>query len=146
MDVARRAVRLARAAAGEAGRGNDVAVAFSINGDVDTPDGRETIRLLARAFEQDSPDLILLETLSLVRSSTRPTTQLLDRLGYRSRVVDFGFSSSPICSASAANRSTAWKSGATPTIYDWATPTSWWPICWRSRTRAWSESYDCAFR
>src|SRR5213076_1110537 len=47
------------------------------NGDVDTPDGRETIRLLARAFEEDRPDLILLETLSLVRSSTYATVETL---------------------------------------------------------------------
>ncbi len=77
MDVARRAVRLARAAAQEAGRGDEVAVAFSINGDTDMPDGRETVRLLARAFEQDRPDLILMETLSLVRSSTYATVEAL---------------------------------------------------------------------
>jgi S-methylmethionine-dependent homocysteine/selenocysteine methylase/SAM-dependent methyltransferase len=77
MDVARRAVQLARAAAEEAGREHEVAVAFSINGDVDTPDGRETIRLLSRAFEEDQPDLILLETLSLVGSSTYSTVQSL---------------------------------------------------------------------
>ena len=77
MDVARRGVRLARAAAAEAGREHEVAVAFSINGDVDTPDGRETIRLLARAFEEDPPDLILLETLSLVRGSTYATVEAL---------------------------------------------------------------------
>ena len=77
MDVARRAVRLARAAARDAGREDEVAVAFSINGDVDTPDGRETIRLLARAFEEDRPDLILVETLSLVRSSTYATVEAL---------------------------------------------------------------------
>jgi S-methylmethionine-dependent homocysteine/selenocysteine methylase/SAM-dependent methyltransferase len=77
MDVARDAVGLARTAAVEAGRGEQVTVAFSINGDVDTPDGRETIRLLARAFEQDPPDLILLETLSLVRSSTYATVESL---------------------------------------------------------------------
>jgi S-methylmethionine-dependent homocysteine/selenocysteine methylase/SAM-dependent methyltransferase len=77
MDVARRGVRLARAAAEEAGRVEEVAVAFSINGDVDTPDGRETIRLLARAFEEDRPDMILLETLSLVRSSTYTTVEAL---------------------------------------------------------------------
>jgi S-methylmethionine-dependent homocysteine/selenocysteine methylase/SAM-dependent methyltransferase len=77
MDVARRGVRLARAAAADAGREHDVAVAFSINGDVDTPDGRETIRLLARAFEEDPPDLILLETLSLVRGSTYATVEAL---------------------------------------------------------------------
>ena len=76
MDVAREAVRLARSAAADAGR-EDVAVAFSINGDVDTADGRETIRLLARAFEQDRPDLILLETLSLVRGSTYATVEAL---------------------------------------------------------------------
>jgi S-methylmethionine-dependent homocysteine/selenocysteine methylase/SAM-dependent methyltransferase len=77
MDVARRAVRLARSAAAEAGREREVAVAFSVNGDVDTPDGRETIRLLARAFEEDRPDLILVETLSLVRSSTYATVEAL---------------------------------------------------------------------
>jgi S-methylmethionine-dependent homocysteine/selenocysteine methylase len=77
MDVARRAVSLARTAATDAGRGDEVAVAFSINGDVDTPDGRETIRLLARAFEEDRPDLILVETLSLVRSSTYATVEAL---------------------------------------------------------------------
>jgi S-methylmethionine-dependent homocysteine/selenocysteine methylase/SAM-dependent methyltransferase len=77
MDLARRGVRLAREAAADAGRGDEVAVAFSINGDVDTPDGRETIRLLARAFEHDPPDLILVETLTLVRSSTYATVEAL---------------------------------------------------------------------
>src|ERR1700744_6287254 len=77
MDIARRAVRLARTATTEAGRGDEVAVAFSINGDVDTPDGRETIALLSRAFEEQPPDLILLETLSLVRSSTYATVEAL---------------------------------------------------------------------
>jgi S-methylmethionine-dependent homocysteine/selenocysteine methylase/SAM-dependent methyltransferase len=77
MDVARRAVHLAREAATEGGRADEVAVAFSINGDVDTPDGRETIRLLARAFEHDPPDLLLIETLTLVRSSTYATVEAL---------------------------------------------------------------------
>jgi S-methylmethionine-dependent homocysteine/selenocysteine methylase/SAM-dependent methyltransferase len=77
MDVARRGVRLAREAAQEAGRGDEVVVAFSINGDVDTPDGRETIRLLTRAFEEDRPDLILMETLSLIRGSTYATVEAL---------------------------------------------------------------------
>jgi S-methylmethionine-dependent homocysteine/selenocysteine methylase/SAM-dependent methyltransferase len=77
MDVARHGVQLAREAAAESGRSEEVAVAFSINGDVDTPDGRETIRLLARAFEEDGPDLILLETLSLVRTSTYATVEAL---------------------------------------------------------------------
>ncbi|MBV9839144.1 MAG: homocysteine S-methyltransferase family protein, partial [Solirubrobacterales bacterium] len=81
MDVARAAVRLAREAADAAGRADEVAVAFSINGDVDTPDGRETIRLLARAFETDPPDLILMETLSLVRGSTYATVESLLQTG-----------------------------------------------------------------
>jgi homocysteine S-methyltransferase len=81
MDVARRGVRLAREAATEAGRADEVAVAFSINGDVDTPDGRETVRLLARAFEHDPPDLILVETLTLVRSSTYATIEALLETG-----------------------------------------------------------------
>jgi S-methylmethionine-dependent homocysteine/selenocysteine methylase/SAM-dependent methyltransferase len=81
MDVARRGVRLAREAAAEAGREDEVAVAFSINGDVDTPDGRETIRLLARAFDHDPPDLILVETLTLVRSSTYATVEALLNTG-----------------------------------------------------------------
>ena len=81
MDIVRRAVRLAREAAAEAGREDQVAVAFSLNGDVDTPDGRETIRLLSRAFEEEPPDLILLETLSLVRGSTYATVEALVATG-----------------------------------------------------------------
>jgi homocysteine S-methyltransferase len=77
MDVARRGVRLARAAAAEGGRGEEVAVAFSVNGDLDTPDAQETIRLLARALQDEPPDLILLETLSLVRTSTYATVERL---------------------------------------------------------------------
>ena len=77
MDLARNSIRIARAATAAAGRGDEVAVAFSLNGDVDTPDGQETIRLLARVFESDRPDLILLETLSLVRSSTYQTVESL---------------------------------------------------------------------
>ncbi|MFZ0089971.1 MAG: homocysteine S-methyltransferase family protein [Solirubrobacteraceae bacterium] len=77
MDIARRAVTLARQAAIDAGRGDEVAIAFSLNGDVDSPDGRETIALLSRAFEEAPPDLILLETMSLVRSSTYATVEAL---------------------------------------------------------------------
>jgi S-methylmethionine-dependent homocysteine/selenocysteine methylase/SAM-dependent methyltransferase len=77
MDIARQGVRVARHAANEAGRLAHVSVAFSLNGDVDTPDGQETIRLLLRVFEEDPPDLILLETLSLVRTSTYATVERL---------------------------------------------------------------------
>jgi S-methylmethionine-dependent homocysteine/selenocysteine methylase/SAM-dependent methyltransferase len=75
MDVARRGIRVAREAVEHEGRAGECAVAFSINGDVDTPEGHETVRLLARVFEEDAPDLILLETLSLVRSSTYATVE-----------------------------------------------------------------------
>ena len=81
MDVARRGVRLARAAAAEGGRSDEVAIAFSVNGDIDSFDGHETIRLLARTFEDDPPDLILVETLSLVRSSTYATVESLMETG-----------------------------------------------------------------
>jgi S-methylmethionine-dependent homocysteine/selenocysteine methylase/SAM-dependent methyltransferase len=75
MDVARRGIRVAREAVEQEGRTGECAVAFSINGDVDTPEGHETVRLLSRVFEEDAPDLILLETLSLVRSSTYATVE-----------------------------------------------------------------------
>jgi S-methylmethionine-dependent homocysteine/selenocysteine methylase/SAM-dependent methyltransferase len=78
MDLAREAVRLARAAAEPAENGRP-AVAFSLNGDVDRPEGAETIRLLSRAFADEPPDLILLETLSLVRPSlTEAIARLVD--------------------------------------------------------------------
>lgn|GEM_PF-130371 len=77
MDIARKGVRLARRSVDEAGRTGETAVAFSINGDVDTPEGHETVRLLSRVFEEDPPDLVLLETLSLVRSSTYSTVESL---------------------------------------------------------------------
>jgi homocysteine S-methyltransferase len=77
MDVARQGIRLARRAASDAARENECAIAFSLNGDIDTPDGQETIRLLGRVFEDEPPDLILVETLSLVRSSTYATVEAL---------------------------------------------------------------------
>jgi S-methylmethionine-dependent homocysteine/selenocysteine methylase/SAM-dependent methyltransferase len=81
MDVARQGVRLAQRAAEEGGRADECAIAFSINGDVDSPDGHETIRLLSRVFDEDPPDLILMETLSLVRSSTYATVERLLETG-----------------------------------------------------------------
>ena len=69
MDLARRGLQLARQARDDAGRSGDCAIAFSINGDVDAEDGDSTIRLLSRLFADDTPDLILLETLSVVRAS-----------------------------------------------------------------------------
>lgn len=77
MDLARRGLRLARQAVREGDRDETCAVAFSINGDVDTDEGESTIRLLARLFAHEPPDLILLETLTVVRPSLFPTVQAL---------------------------------------------------------------------
>src|SRR4051795_4516554 len=67
MDIARRGVEVGREAIEQAGRKDEVALAFSINGDIDGPARREFIELLPRAFEDHPPDLILLETITLVR-------------------------------------------------------------------------------
>ncbi len=77
MDLARRGLRLARQAVSDGGRDDSCAVAFSINGDVDTGEGDSTIRLLARLFANEPPDLILLETLTVVRASLFATVQSL---------------------------------------------------------------------
>jgi S-methylmethionine-dependent homocysteine/selenocysteine methylase/SAM-dependent methyltransferase len=68
MDVGRRGLRLARQAVRERGREGETAVAFSLNGDVDSEEGSETVELLGRLFadEPEPPDLVLIETLSLL--------------------------------------------------------------------------------
>jgi len=77
MDLARRGLRLARHAVTEGDRDESCAVAFSINGDVDSDEGQSTIRLLARLFAHEPPDLILLETLTVVRPSLFATVRAL---------------------------------------------------------------------
>jgi S-methylmethionine-dependent homocysteine/selenocysteine methylase/SAM-dependent methyltransferase len=67
MDIARRGVEVGREAIEQAERKDEVALAFSINGDIDGPARREFIELLPRAFEDHPPDLILLETITLIR-------------------------------------------------------------------------------
>lgn len=69
MEAARRGVRVARQAIADEGREGECAVAFSLNGDLDGPDGPETVALLARTLADDPPDLLLLETLSVLRPS-----------------------------------------------------------------------------
>ena len=54
-----------------------MAVAFSLNGDVDANEGQETIRLLSRVFADEPPDMLLVETLSLVRPSLYDTIERL---------------------------------------------------------------------
>src|SRR4051794_40609793 len=81
MDVARRGLGLVHEAIDAEGRADDCAVAFSLNGEVDSPDGQETIRLLARPLEEEPPDLILVETLSLVGPSIYVTVETLLETG-----------------------------------------------------------------
>ena len=63
MQMARRSVRLARQAIAKERREGSVAVAFSINADIDRPEEAETIGLLSRAFAGEPPDLVLVEGL-----------------------------------------------------------------------------------
>jgi S-methylmethionine-dependent homocysteine/selenocysteine methylase/SAM-dependent methyltransferase len=68
MDIARRGIEIGREAIEQAGKSGEVALAFSVNGDVDGPARREFVELLPRAFEDNPPDLILLETITLIRN------------------------------------------------------------------------------
>ena len=82
MDVARTGIRLARRGIADAGREGECAVAFAISEEVNTDDRRETVELLARVFEDEPPDLVLLETLTLVRDpETFETVELLLETG-----------------------------------------------------------------
>jgi S-methylmethionine-dependent homocysteine/selenocysteine methylase/SAM-dependent methyltransferase len=78
MDVARRGVRVGREAIARGGRVGEVALAFSINGDIDTLEKQETLQLLARVLEEEPPDLLLLETMTLIRDElTFATVELM---------------------------------------------------------------------
>lgn len=82
MDVARLGIRLARQAVDESGKTGSCAVAFSVNGDVDSATRRATLELLLRAIEEEPPDLVLMETMSLVREGlTVPAVELVVRTG-----------------------------------------------------------------
>jgi homocysteine S-methyltransferase len=67
VDLARRGIRVGREAIASGGRSDEVALAFSLNGDVDSAEQLETLELLARVFEDEPPDLVLLETMTLIR-------------------------------------------------------------------------------
>jgi S-methylmethionine-dependent homocysteine/selenocysteine methylase len=67
LDIARLAVRLARQAVEEGERTDECAVAFAISEEVGSPERERTLDLLLRALEDEPPDLLLLETLTLVR-------------------------------------------------------------------------------
>jgi S-methylmethionine-dependent homocysteine/selenocysteine methylase/SAM-dependent methyltransferase len=80
IDLARGSLRLARTAVEESGRG--AAVAFSLNGEFVAPDARESVRLLDRVFnEGPAPDLLLLETLSVLHPSLFATVEALLETG-----------------------------------------------------------------
>jgi S-methylmethionine-dependent homocysteine/selenocysteine methylase len=67
LDVARLGISLARQAVDEGAGAGIGAVAFSVNGDVDSEERLGSLRLLQRVFEDEPPDLLLLETMSLIR-------------------------------------------------------------------------------
>ena len=68
MQIARRSVRLARQAIAEEGREGEVAVAFSIDADIDRPDGaRDRPAAAAVRSPREPPDLVIVEGLSVLR-------------------------------------------------------------------------------
>ncbi len=78
MDVARLGIRLARTAIGEAGRESTCAVAFSVSDEAEGLERSGNMRLLRRIFTDEPPDLVLVETLSLIRR--QETFELVERL------------------------------------------------------------------
>ena len=85
MDIARTGIRLARTAAAEVGRPR--AVAFSLSEDAEVLSRSGTTKLLSKIFEDEQPDLILLETLSLIRE---PETFYARRGAPRARTPRLG--------------------------------------------------------
>jgi S-methylmethionine-dependent homocysteine/selenocysteine methylase len=81
MEIARRGIRLARQAIADHDREGECAVAFALNGDIDRPGAGVTAPLLERAFGDAPPDLILAETLSLVRPSLFDVVEQLVETG-----------------------------------------------------------------
>jgi S-methylmethionine-dependent homocysteine/selenocysteine methylase/SAM-dependent methyltransferase len=82
LDAARLGVQLAREAIELEGRTGTCAVAFAISDEVTSERQRETVELLTRALAEEPPDLILLETLTLIRDpSTFETVDLLLQTG-----------------------------------------------------------------
>jgi S-methylmethionine-dependent homocysteine/selenocysteine methylase/SAM-dependent methyltransferase len=82
MDVARLGVQLARRAIREGRRESECAVAFTISQEVNSSQRRGTLELLAGVFAEDPPDLVLLETLTLLREpETFETVELLLGMG-----------------------------------------------------------------
>ncbi|MEM7277605.1 MAG: homocysteine S-methyltransferase family protein [Pseudomonadota bacterium] len=82
MELSRRAVRIARDSIDAAGRQESCAVAYSIGGDIGSEDDLTTIRLLLRSLREAPPDLVLLETLTMLKSDyTRQAMDLIQESG-----------------------------------------------------------------
>lgn len=78
VQAARTGVQLARRAVAEGGREDVCAVAFTVSEEADPSRRHDDLRLLLRVLQDDPPDLILLETLTLVRDpATYDTLELL---------------------------------------------------------------------
>ena len=95
MDIARTGIRLARTAAAE-DTDRPRAVAFSVSDEAESLGRAGTARLLARIFEDEPPDLILLETLSLIREP--------DTFDLVSSLVELGLAALALLSALPARR------------------------------------------
>jgi S-methylmethionine-dependent homocysteine/selenocysteine methylase/SAM-dependent methyltransferase len=78
MDAARLGIGLARRAIADAGREDACAVAFAVAEVPDSEATRGTIDLLGRVFDDEPPDLLLMETMSLIRGDE--TFELVERL------------------------------------------------------------------
>jgi release factor glutamine methyltransferase len=77
VDLARESIEAARAAAA----GTRASVAFTLGRQVDGPDGEEIVSVLSRLFRQVPPDLILVESLTVVRPSLYQAVEGLRSLG-----------------------------------------------------------------
>ncbi len=82
MDAARLGIRMARRAIDEAGKSGQCAVAYCLNGDIDSVERLERLRLLGRIFKHEAPDIILMETMSLFRDGlTFPAVECMVETG-----------------------------------------------------------------
>ena len=84
MDLARSAIEIPRRviAAAEDDNQKSAAVAFSIGGEIETEEHQATLNLLLKIFQDQPPDLVLFETLSLVEDNY--TLEAIQK------VLDFG--------------------------------------------------------
>jgi SAM-dependent methyltransferase len=78
MDAARLGVRLARRAVADGGRTDACAVAFAMSEEVNSHEREGTIDLLAGVLAEEPPDLILFETMTLIREPA--TFEIVERL------------------------------------------------------------------